>query len=289
MTALNILGPLKPLAPALGVTLYFVVMLGLYELKSRLYGRPLDADVSRRSASKLLGRYLRHYMMWVLRPYERVLIKMGVSPNSITMTSLLTAAASAWAFGTGRFALGGWLYMFTGILDIFDGRVARATGTVTTGGAFFDSVMDRYSELVVFGGLAYFYRGSWAMLVVMAAALGSVMVSYTRARAEGLGINDVNIGMMQRPERLLSLGVVTALAPIFETLLGHGALPMFAPVVIALALLALSANVTAARRILHTLDRLDLEARKKAAEAALLPIPVAPVVLPFRSAAGGRN
>jgi phosphatidylglycerophosphate synthase len=289
MTLFDWLGPLKPLAPALAVSMYFVVMLVIYEVRSRLYGRPVDADVNRRSASKLLGRYLRHYLMWVLRPYERALIKLGVSPNAITFASLLTAALSGWAMATGRFALGGWLYLFTGILDIFDGRVARASNKVSAGGAFFDSVMDRYSELVVFFGLAYFYRGSWAMFVVMGAALGSVMVSYTRARAEGLGIDDVNIGTMQRPERLFYLGVATALSPIFETLAGHGSLPMFAPVVIALALLALSANITAARRIIHTLRRLD-EREAAKATASLpkrAPLEVAPV-LPFRHAAGGR-
>jgi phosphatidylglycerophosphate synthase len=279
------LGPLKPLAPALAAMAYFVVMLGIYELRSRLYGRPIDADVSRRSASKLLGRYLRHYLMWMLRPYERALIKLGVSPNSITFASLLTAGASAWALATGRFALGGWLYLFTGILDIFDGRVARATNQVSPGGAFFDSVMDRYSELLVFFGLAYFYRGSVAMFVVLGAALGSIMVSYTRARAEGLGIDDVNIGTMQRPERLFYLGVSTCTAPIIETLFGHGSLPAFAPVVIALGLLALSANITAVRRILHTLERLDARAAQSTPKRA--PVEVAPV-LPFRSAAGGR-
>ncbi|HEY7957219.1 MAG TPA: CDP-alcohol phosphatidyltransferase family protein, partial [Polyangia bacterium] len=242
---LSFLGPLQPLAPALVVSGYFIVMLGVFALKSRLVGLPVDADVARRSASKLLGRYLRHYLMWLLRPYERALIRLRISPNAITMTSLVTAGLAGWALATGRFALGGWLFLFTGILDIFDGRVARATGQVSAGGAFFDSVMDRYSELLVFGGLAYFYRSSWAMLIVLAAAVGSVMVSYTRARAEGLGIHDVNIGTMQRPERLVYLGVTTALAPILETLVGHGSWPMFVPVVVALALLALSANVTA--------------------------------------------
>lgn len=293
------LGPLKPLAPALVVSAYFVIMLGVFALKSRVGGLPVDADVARRSASKLLGRYLRHYLMWVLRPYERLLIRLKVSPNAITLASLGTAALSGWALATGRFALGGWLYLFTGILDIFDGRIARATGRVSAGGAFFDSVMDRYAELVVFGGLAYFYRSSWAMLVALAAAVGSVMVSYTRARAEGLGVNDVNIGTMQRPERLFYLGVTTALAPILETLVGHGSWPMFAPVVVALALLAISANVTAVRRIVHTIARLEQRAETPA-QVAQVPAQVAQVlragtpaqvapVLPFRAASGARN
>ena len=283
---LSFLGPLQPLAPALVVSGYFIVMLGVFALKSRLVGLPVDADVARRSASKLLGRYLRHYLMWLLRPYERALIRQRISPNAITMTSLVTAGLAGWALATGRFALGGWLFLFTGILDIFDGRVARATGQVSAGGAFFDSVMDRYSELLVFGGLAYFYRSSWAMLIVLAAAVGSVMVSYTRARAEGLGIHDVNIGTMQRPERLVYLGVTTALAPILETLVGHGSWPMFVPVVVALALLALSANVTAVRRIIFTIARLEQVQQKKPALGMVAP--VAPV-LPFRAASGARN
>ncbi len=286
------MGPLKPLAPAIFVSGFFLVMFALFNLRIWLSGMPVDADVQRRSDSKLLSRYWRHYMMWVLSPYERALVKMGVSPNSITFVSLLTAAGSAWAFGTGRFALGGWLYLLTGILDIFDGRVARASGKVSPGGAFFDSVMDRYAEMMVFGGMAYFYRDSWAMVVALAAGLGSVMVSYTRARAEGLGVNDVNIGTMQRPERLLYLGVISCLSPIVEALAGHGSWPAIPPVAIALALLALSANVTAVRRIMHTLERLEARAEAKAsAEAAPVARPVQPVVapiLPLR-AAGGRN
>jgi phosphatidylglycerophosphate synthase len=286
----NLLGPLYPLGPALVVSAYFIVMFILFGIKTRLHGMPTDADVTRRSASRLLGRTLRHYLMWVLGPYERTLIKLGVSPNQITFASLLTAVATGWAMATGRFALGGWLYLFTGILDIFDGRIARATGQVSAGGAFFDSVMDRYSELVVFGGLAYFYRDHQiAMLVVFAAMLGSVMVSYSRARAEGLGINDVNIGTMQRPERLFYLGVITCLAPIPEAIVGHPlafGLP-FLPVVAALAILALTANITAARRIKHTMLRLE-------AKAAPQPAPTVPVVaaekiapvLPFRAVAG---
>ncbi|MGZ3442718.1 MAG: CDP-alcohol phosphatidyltransferase family protein, partial [Polyangia bacterium] len=144
----------------------------------------------------------------------------------------------------------------TGILDILDGRIARATGMVTKGGAFFDSVMDRYAELVVFGGLTIYYRHSWAIYVALVASLGSIMVSYTRARGEALGVQ-VNIGTMQRPERLFYLGVISGLSPIVETLFGHGALPPFVPVVVALGLLGASANFTAVRRIKHTLARLD--------------------------------
>jgi CDP-diacylglycerol--glycerol-3-phosphate 3-phosphatidyltransferase len=126
---------------------------------------------------------------------------------------------------------------------------------------------------VVFGGLAVYYRSSWALYVTLVASLGSVMVSYTRARGEALGV-EVNIGTMQRPERLFYLGVISGLSPIVETLFGHGMLPPFVPVVVALGLLGASANVTAVRRIKHTLARLDARAVQARDEG----VPETPIV-----------
>ncbi len=245
-----------PLYPLFALAAYFIIALGLFSLRARWVGIAVDAEVASRPASKLLGRYLRHYMMWILGPWERALVRWRVTPNALTFASFVTACLSGVSFALGDFGAGGWLYLLTGILDILDGRIARATGMVTKGGAFFDSVMDRYAELVVFGGLTIYYRHSWAIYVALVASLGSIMVSYTRARGEALGVA-VNIGTMQRPERLFYLGVISGLSPIVETLFGHGALPPFVPVVVALGLLGASANVTAVRRIRHTLARLD--------------------------------
>ncbi len=245
-----------PLYPVFALAAYFIIALGLFSLRARWVGIAVDAEVASRPASKLLGRYLRHYMMWVLGPWERALVRWRVTPNALTFASFVVACLSATAFALGNFGAGGWLYLLTGILDILDGRIARATGKVTKGGAFFDSVMDRYAELVVFGGLSVYYRHSWALYVTLAASLGSLMVSYTRARGEALGVQ-VNIGMMQRPERLFYLGVISGLSPIIETLFGHGMLPPFVPVVVALALLAATANVTAIRRVRHTMAILE--------------------------------
>jgi len=262
-----------PLYPLFALAAYFIIALGLFSLRARWVGIAVDAEVASRPASKLLGRYLRHYIMWVLGPWERALVRWRVSPNALTFASFLVACVAAVCFALGNFGAGGWLYLLTGILDILDGRIARATGKVSKGGAFFDSVMDRYAELVVFGGLAVFYRQSWAIYVALAAGLGSVMVSYTRARGEALGVQ-VNIGTMQRPERLFYLGVISGLSPIVETLFGHGTLPPFVPVVVALGLLAASANVTAVRRISHTLARLDGRSQppRTEAEAPILPL-----------------
>lgn len=249
--------PLDTLLPLLCVGAFFVGALVVFQL--RIWrGHPTeDAEVAERPASVLLGRYLRHYMMWVLSPAERALARLGVSPSAITFASLLTAVASAMCLSRGRFGAGGWLYLVTGMLDILDGRVARRTGRVTAAGAYFDSVIDRYAELLVFSGLAFYYRSSWVLAVVLCAAIGSMMVSYARARGESLGV-DVKIGTMQRPERLFYLGLLLAHSPLWEaawpTHTGH---PLHPPAVLALALLGLSANVTAVRRIVHTMRVLD--------------------------------
>jgi phosphatidylglycerophosphate synthase len=268
-----------PLYPLFVLAAYFIIALGLFSLRARWVGIPVDAEVASRPASKLLGRYLRHYIMWVLGPWERALVRRGVTPNALTFASFVAACGSAVAFAFGNFGAGGWLYLLTGILDILDGRIARATGRVTKGGAFFDSVMDRYAELVVFGGLSIYYRHTWALYVVLLASLGSIMVSYTRARGEALGV-EVNIGTMQRPERLFYLGCISACSPIVETLFGHGTLPPFVPVVVALGLLGASSNFTAIRRISHTLARLDGRAqeleRTEAPETPIVPLRTRP-------------
>jgi phosphatidylglycerophosphate synthase len=139
----------------------------------------------------------------------------------------------------GWFDVGGWLYLFVGIVDIFDGRVARATGRSSRAGAFWDSVADRYSEIAVFVGLVAWYRGSWIVAVALAALLGSLMVSYVRARAEALGLAELAArGAMQRPERIFLLGVSLAASPFVAPELA----------VVALLALAVSSHLTVASR-----------------------------------------
>src|SRR5579862_1104397 len=145
---ISVLGKLAPLAPALAISAYFIVMCGVFTLRARLYGFPVDADVARRPASRLLSKFWRHYFMWLNSPWERACIRLGITPNMLTAATAATALAASVAFANGWFATGGWLYLLTGILDIMDGRIARATGKVSASGAYFDSVMDRYAEII---------------------------------------------------------------------------------------------------------------------------------------------
>jgi phosphatidylglycerophosphate synthase len=249
------------LAPGLVLIAYFVGALAVFAWRTRS-GLVVDAEIARRAASPLLGRYLRQYLVWVLSPWERALVRLRVSPNAITFASLVTAAASACAIARGWLALGGWLYHLTGILDVLDGRVARATGRVSRAGAFFDSVMDRYAELVIFAGLAVCYRSSWVLGLALAASLGSVMVSYVRARGEALGVEGGAVGTMQRPERVFYLATALVLAPLVSPLL----------VVAVLALLAVTANWTAIARVRHTLRALDARAAVERAAPSATPV-----------------
>jgi CDP-diacylglycerol--glycerol-3-phosphate 3-phosphatidyltransferase len=167
-----------------------------------------------------------------------VLAASGVNPNVLTFTGLVINIWAAVLFAAGRFPAAGGVMLLAGLFDMVDGRVARAQGRVTRFGAFFDSVIDRYSDLVLFLGLLVYYarinRFAYAVLVGVAMA-GSVMVSYTRARAESL-IPECKAGFWERPERIV-LMILGALGK------------RMAPV---LWLLAIGPNITVIHRIIHT-------------------------------------
>lgn len=142
-------------------------------------------------------------------PVARALASIGVSPNMVTLFGLVGAGGSAYLLSAGHLWAGGLVMLAAGVVDLLDGALARATGRTSSFGAMLDSVTDRASEAVVLFGLLLFYVHSGstpgAVLVYLTLA-GSFMVSYLRARAEGLGI-ECSTGIMTRPERVAALGV----------------------------------------------------------------------------------
>jgi len=160
--------------------------------------------------NQLFGKFFASFLVWLLGPVERLLIG-RVSPNVITAVSLAMCCASGLAAGLGHLPGTVWLYAFAGILDVLDGRLARLGGTQSAAGALFDSVSDRWGEIFVFTGYAWFLHDSPWLFAVIAAIGGSMMVSYTRARAEGLGI-DLAGGIMQRAERIVMVAGGTLIA-----------------------------------------------------------------------------
>jgi CDP-diacylglycerol--glycerol-3-phosphate 3-phosphatidyltransferase len=163
----------------------------------------------------------------------------GITPNALTVIGLALNVGVAVALAGGYLAFGGALLLVAGLFDMLDGALAKATNQMTKFGAFLDSTLDRYSELVVFFGLLIHLQATGAPVataLVFAAAAGSVLVSYARARAEALGF-DCEVGLLPRPERILVLAA--------GLLLGDPALTW------ALWLLAVLTNVTLVQRIVH--------------------------------------
>lgn len=165
----------------------------------------------------LLPAWLRDGFLALLRPVPRVLIDRGVHPNAITTVGFLVTISAGASFFLGHVRVGGALVLLGGICDILDGQVARGSGKASAFGSFYDSTLDRVSEIVVFLGVFSLYGGGhpdfplpWMVYTVALALAGSLMVSYTRARSEALGV-DCKVGLMQRPERVVLLGVSTVL------------------------------------------------------------------------------
>ena len=192
MDRFYLLAPALLLAAAMFAA--FIVYCGLYAI-----GRPPQLAAVKHN--QLLGPFMAGYLVWLLSPLERALVG-RVSPNLITAVSLVMCGITGLAAGLGSLATAVWLYTVAGILDVLDGRLARISGKQTAAGALFDSVSDRWGELFVFGGFAWYLHETPWMLAALGAFGASMMVSYTRARAEGLGI-ELSGGMMQRAERIL--------------------------------------------------------------------------------------
>jgi phosphatidylglycerophosphate synthase len=194
----------------------------------------------------MLGRFWSEYIAWMMRPLMRLVVGSRITPNALTVSSVVAAAGAGFAIATGHFAMGTWLYVSAGILDLMDGRLARETNQQSVAGAFLDSVLDRWAELFVFAGFAWQLQGTYAMLATLLALGGSMMVSYTRARGESLGVV-TNGGAMQRPERifLVSLGCLVA------ALVDASSAWMYVPEVLGttLAIVGVASTVTAIGRM----------------------------------------
>ncbi|HVV86927.1 MAG TPA: CDP-alcohol phosphatidyltransferase family protein [Kofleriaceae bacterium] len=195
-------------APVIGITALLVAAFGVYCVMCWVGRAP---DVGSVKNNEVFGPFMARYILWLLGPVEGALRALNVSPNAITGWSVAACAASGFAISQGRLAAGAWLYVLGGLLDILDGRLARATGRQTKAGALFDSVADRWAELFVFTGYAWYLRETTWLLSVMGAIAGSMMVSYTRARGEGLGV-ELKVGAMQRAERIVLVVLGTLIA-----------------------------------------------------------------------------
>ncbi len=153
-------------------------------------------------------------------PMVGVLSQSGIKPNALTLASLVPSIAAAYFIGTGHFLLGGALVLVSGLLDLLDGALARFTKQATKFGAILDSTVDRVSEAAIFCGLLIWYVPKGAVLeagAILAALIGSFLVSYIRARAEGLGL-ECQVGLFTRAERVIVLAIGLLVNQVFIAL-----------------------------------------------------------------------
>ncbi len=196
----------------------------------------MSENVAKQKQPLTLTDILRSRFKGILDPIAVLLNRIGLMPNTVTILGLVGNTLGAYFLARGQMMLGGLLILLMGPIDALDGTMARLRGEPTEFGAFVDSVTDRYSELVIFGGLLYYYlvQGDWLMVILAyLAAAGSVLVSYTRARAQSLGV-ETKVGILTRLERYL------VLSPALIFNIPH----------IALWILAVLANLTALQRII---------------------------------------
>lgn len=210
---------------------------------------------------------LQQLIYLIINPFVRLLIRMHVTPNIVTTIGFLGNVAGAvlavlagyavvetGAVDYGLLTWAGGLIIGFSLFDMLDGQVARLGGMASTFGAMYDSVLDRYCELFTLGGIAYYFIACGNFLgaiVTFLALVGSIMVSYVRARAEGLDI-ECKIGFMQRPERV----VVTSVATLATGIVGLNLDPeaAFDPnwiLFVAMCIIAVFANMTAFARVAH--------------------------------------
>lgn len=221
------------------------LIVGAATLGMRFYLRS-QADSSAVKGSRFLSSRVRAWYFTNLDPFEALLVRLQVKPIALTYAQVAMSVVVAWAYAEGLVFCAGWLVLFAGTLDILDGKVARRGNGASVRGAFLDSVMDRYAEFIGYVGLIVLFAHGWRAWMVLLAILGGMMVSYTRARAEGLGVR-CEIGWLQRPERFVLLGFGSIFSSLVDNVFGTDQVVLTATVV-ALAVLA---NITAAQRIAH--------------------------------------
>jgi CDP-diacylglycerol--glycerol-3-phosphate 3-phosphatidyltransferase len=173
-----------------------------YALRTVFVGRAEEQRVDKEGGTLFLGRWLMEAFYWTFRSFGYLLLKMRVTPDALTWTSFALTMACLPAAAMGHFSTAGLFFLVGSAFDAFDGLVARERGMASDSGEMLDAIIDRYADMAPLVGLAIFYRFSaWQMTIPLVALVGSVMVSYVRAKTEALGLK-LPSGVMRRHERI---------------------------------------------------------------------------------------
>lgn len=218
-------------------------------------GGARDRDAEGKGSQLLLGAgdFLVHWFLWAIGPAERLLVRVGASPDHLNAAGLLTGLAAGLLLAAGHVEAGGWAIALAGVCDILDGRLARAHRLSSPYGKFIDSTLDRFVETFAFLGFAWLLRDTPQGAPLASAALAaSLLVSYAQARGETVGVSGSG-GLMQRAERL----VLTCLACLFDAPLSSWlGWPPRSVLLAMLGLVAAGAFLTAVHRTVWIARRL---------------------------------
>ena len=228
-----------------------------YWIRVRSRGKAHFDRVDRQDTSALLSKPLMEMVYWASEPLARTLVRLRITANQISWASLALGLGSAYYLSIGAFGSGAFFALASALFDLLDGYVARATNTASDAGEILDATIDRYNEFFFLGALIIYYRANPVVMVLcLFALIGSFMVSYSTARADGLEIalpRGGALSLMRRPERAGYLVIGAALSPLsiyfvevpyFSEALGY-------PMIGAVTLVAVCSNLSAIARMTY--------------------------------------
>lgn len=250
----------------IGMLAFFIGLSITYGVRWALIGRVRHRRTDADGGSLFLNKPTMEMVYWILDPMIDFIAALRITPNMVTLASLIPAAGAGVALGFGYFGLAGLGALLAAFGDIIDGLLARKTGLSSDAGEVVDAAVDRYGELFFFGGLVYYYRThDQVLFIVLAALAGSFMVSYATAKAEAMNVPAPR-GAMRRGERAAYLITGSTLTPIASTLFANS--PSLAlrelPIILALTVIAVVANISVVQRLSAVAEM--LRARERAAK-----------------------
>jgi len=255
---------------AIGNIAFFFSLLGVYLLRSAIVGRRRHARADADGGSVFLNKRTMEMVYWILEPVIDFLAALRITPNMVTLFSLLPAAGAGVALASGWFGLASLLAVVATFCDILDGLLARKTGVSSNAGEVIDAAVDRYGEMFWFGGLVYYYRShDQVLFIVLAAIIGSFMVSYATAKAEAMGVAAPR-GAMRRGERAAYLIFGAAFTPVSKALFANSASLALheCPIILTLTIIAVVSNISVVQRLGAIIEALRAKEKAPAAPAS---------------------
>ncbi len=242
-----------------------LVAFAVYTVKSYLYGKQISSRIQKQGSSPLLSLHAMEFAYWCLRPIGQMAALMKLSPDLFSWLCFSLGLASGYSAACGHLGTAGVLGALSAIADALDGLVARSRGVASDAGEVLDAAIDRYAEFFFLGGLTIYYRfHSGLMALTLSALLGSIMVSYSQAKAEAMQVGDIPKGWMRRPERAVYLNGGAFLAAL---LVGFFEAPSSTPyyhypMIFSVCIVSVLSNACALQRYFHMYRTIRIRERK---------------------------